>query len=749
MGRRRGSQISGYSYSFAVHMGVCRGPVDELVEILVGEKTAYRGALHTNASFSINRPHLFGGEKSEGGIVGTLHFMNGFNDQAVPAAVQAALAGGGTLVPGFRGTTTVFYDGMISQNNPYLKEWKFRVRRSSAGWFNSNTWYPVKAAILLGQDGFGATSIHAMNPAHIIYECSTNPVWGRGLPPSVLDAESFISAANKLCDEGLGLCMKWDRTSKISDFVNEIIQHIGGALYIDRNTGLLTLKLLRDDYVPAELVTFDFDSGLLEIEGDDTGSVTENYNEIIVTYRDPVEDEDRQVRVHNLAAIQQVGYVISKSVTYRGAPTAELAIRLAERDLTANANWLKRYKLKLDRRGWKLAPGMAFKISAPSRGVASIVLRVGDVVDSPLNDGTVTVKAVQDVFGLGATSYLEYAPPSWTPPDRAARTISVREVFEAPFRSLFLELSPADLAVMAATQCTLATLGRSPSDLSQSYDVQSYVAPESYSTGGAGTFSPCAFLVGAIGMYATEIAFTAANGFDTLAVGDAALLGGEWCRVEAFNLAAGTMTIARGCADTLPSAHAAGVTIWLPDGFGGTDSRDYAPSEEVFVRLLTKTSADILAPEYALEDSVIMDQRFYRPYPPGDFQLNGVRYADLPFSLGDVVLTWAHRDRLGQQDRLVDHLAGDEGPEAGVTYTVRVYDNIDGLARTTAGITGTTWTYTDANWTSDGLPTRPRFELESVRDGIPSRVLYSHRLIRTVTDPGWNEGWNFNYGGGP
>ncbi len=749
MGGGKGkSQTSGYSYYFSIHMGLCRGPINELVEIRVGDKIAYKGSLTSLTSFTINKPNLFGGQKSEGGLVGGFYYMPGAAGQTIPGNVSAALTAAGTLVPQFRGVVTAYYDGLVSQNNPYIKEWKFRVRRSTEGW-DGDCWYPIKAAIGMGIDGYGQTVVWGMNPAHIIYECTTNRVWGRGLPASIIDEESFISAANTLCDEGFGLCMRWDRTDAISNFVNEVIDHIGGALYIDRTTGLLTLKLFRADYDEGDLPVFSYDSGLIEIEEDQAGSATENYNEIVVKYHDQVEDEARQVRVHNLGAIQAVGSVVSKSVDYRGVPTAELAIRLAERDLTANANWLRRFKLKLDRRGWKIAPGTVFRISVPSRNIDNMVLRAGEIVDGPLNEGTVTVKAVQDVFGLGSTSYLEYTAPTWTPPDRTARPIFLQMAMEADYRAMYQRLSAADLAALVDTQCTLATFGRAPTDLSQSYDVASYVSPESYTIRGSGDFTPSAFLDAALGLYDTAVTFTEPQDMDTVDVGEAVLIGTELCRVEAIDVGAGTMTVARGCGDTLPQTHEAGEGIWLAEGYGGTDFRDYTPSEEVFVKLLTKTSADILEEADATEMSVTMAQRFFRPYPPGNFEINGEPYANVPFSIGDPVLTWAHRDRVGQQDRLIGHTDGDEGPEAGQTYNIRVYDNDDVLVRTVTGLTGTTWTYLEADWITDGSPTRPRFELESERDGIASLMLYSHRLIRTVTDPGWDEAWSFNYGGGP
>lgn len=37
----KGGGVSGYRYFFSIHMGICRGPVDELVEIRVGDRRAW------------------------------------------------------------------------------------------------------------------------------------------------------------------------------------------------------------------------------------------------------------------------------------------------------------------------------------------------------------------------------------------------------------------------------------------------------------------------------------------------------------------------------------------------------------------------------------------------------------------------------------------------------------------------------------------------------------------------------------
>lgn len=60
----------GYKYYMGIFMGLFRGPINEITEIRVGDRTAWQGSLTDNAVVNINAPELFGGTKSEGGIDG-------------------------------------------------------------------------------------------------------------------------------------------------------------------------------------------------------------------------------------------------------------------------------------------------------------------------------------------------------------------------------------------------------------------------------------------------------------------------------------------------------------------------------------------------------------------------------------------------------------------------------------------------------------------------------------------------------
>lgn len=125
------TQTVGYRYLFGIHMGIGRGPVDELCEIKVGDKRAWLGSVTSNASVPIDAYTLFGGEEKEGGVRGTLEVMMGGPTQTAGGGLAAMLGG---PLPGYRRMFTVFFDGIVAMINPYPKPWKFRVRRALQGW---------------------------------------------------------------------------------------------------------------------------------------------------------------------------------------------------------------------------------------------------------------------------------------------------------------------------------------------------------------------------------------------------------------------------------------------------------------------------------------------------------------------------------------------------------------------------------------------------------------------------------------
>lgn len=677
----------GYRYFFGIHMLVSRGEVDELVEIKVGGKTAWSGSVTSNASLQINAPELFGGDDGEGGIQGRLDVMMGGPTQSVNAALASMLGG---LVPAFRGMFTLFYDGLVTSMNPYPKPWTFRVRRALKGW-DGPVWYPEKAVITLTDPETGG-AIKAMNPAHILYELETNHDWGRGKDRSRLDDAAFRAAADQLYSEGLGLCLRWVRTDSIDSFAGSVLDHIAGNLFTSRNTGLRKLTLVRSDYVVDNLPHFAPEKGLLEIQEDDNSAGADAANEVVVTWRNPIDNSKRPARERNLAAIRAAGgRVISVATEYIGLPTYDLAARIAKRDLRAKVS-AKRWKLVLDRRGRDIEPGAAFRFSAPARGLSNIVVRAGRVDDGTLEKGAITITAVLDVFGMPATTFSAPPPSGWVPPNSTPQAVTTRALAEVTWRDLVQSMDAANLQLLDASTCFLGVLAARPTGLSLGYQLQTRVGSAAFETRAGGDFCPTAVLVAALPQAAGAVTIGLSSGvdLDLVRVGSTALVDSEVVRVDALDVGAMTVTLARGCVDSVPADHVAGARIWFFDDFSGVDPTEYTSGTAVEARLLTHTSSGLLDPVLASTISLTLTGRSARPYPPGKLQIGGAAYPAV--FTGDVVLTWAHRDRLLQADQVVDTVQGSIGPEPGTTYEVEVYNQSNALVHSQTGISATTYT---------------------------------------------------------
>lgn len=84
----------GYKYYVGIQFGLCRGQVDSLRSVYIGDTVVYSTPVTTDTAFNINLPNLFGGnDLGQGGVVGRVSFFRGSTTQAV----SDYLAGTGTI----------------------------------------------------------------------------------------------------------------------------------------------------------------------------------------------------------------------------------------------------------------------------------------------------------------------------------------------------------------------------------------------------------------------------------------------------------------------------------------------------------------------------------------------------------------------------------------------------------------------------------------------------------------------------
>lgn len=677
-------------------MGLNYGEVDEITHITVGDREVFNGSITSNSTITIDKPDLFGGDESEGGIQGTLDVMFGAPDQA-PSSKLAAMVG--HAVSAFRKRTTMLFDGMVCALSKYPKPWAIRRNRRTKGW-DGGVWYPEKVQINL------PGGIKAMNPAHIIYEALTNRDWGDKKPRSKLDDAAFRAAADRYYAEGFGLCIQYTHQSPIKDFIYDVQNHVGANVFQSPTTGLWTIRSVRDDYDVNTLPLFTPGNGLLGMDDDDNAATVTATNEIIVLFTRVAENKEGQVRLQNAAGIRGAGGVISETVSYSGIPTPELAMRVAQRDLRAKFS-AKKYKVRLNRRAYSLEEGGVFRVSDPARGLQNLVLRIGKIDYGTLNSGTITVSAVLDVFGLPANSYVAPQPSTYTPPSYEPEPVADRMISEATYRDLVRTLSASDIAALTPGANLLTATGAAPTGMSLSFELETRVGIGNWNTAN-GDFCPSAIVVDAIpkGIVPVSISMTNLLGGSAIELGSACAINGEIFRVDAINLAAQTVTIARGCIDTVPAAHAAGSRILFYQDYLGVDRTEYAAGVTVQARLRTRTGAGLLSQAGAPIDNYVMQRRRDKPYAPGNLRFNGAAYPEK--INGPLLIEWSHRDRVLQADQLIDQSIGDVGPEPGLVYFLSVKDE--------SGVVFSTQVLTDTGASIPELQQSGPFEYVADRD---------------------------------
>ena len=720
MGKKKKSQVVGYRYGIAMHMCISHAPVNAIKKIEIDDRTAWTGSMTGSGNIWIDNFGLFGGDDGEGGPKGNLNVLMGESTQAKNPRLMRSL---GANIPAFRGILSFVWDGLITANNRYLKAWQFTVQRDTAGW-NTPVWYPEKITI---GDG--------MNPAHIIYQCLTDSEWGMGYPTTAIDTVSFAAAADTLHYEQFGLSMIWNQQGTIESFVQIVLNHVGCTLTIDQRTGLFQLKLIRADYDIDDLPLFD-ESNVNEVTSFQRSGWGETVNEIVLTYTDPDTRKETVTTVQDLANVQAQGAVVSQTMEFIGITSHDIARQVAMRELLSRSSPVARVGLKINRQAWELTSSDVIAFSWPKLGIDKIALRVGSVNYGTLEDGTITVEAAEDIYGLPASSYAGQEPGGWVDPIQPPAPAPARKFIEATYFDLATTLTAADLATILPDDGYAGMYAQQPSMLAQDFKLKDR-------TSGSGDFievdtgphTPTCLLAADLPIeeFSTVSIASVVGHIELFELGNYAIIENEYVRVDAIDLDAGTLTIARGVIDTVPAEHATGTKVFFAENLGAVDGNAWPAGALIDAKVITTTASGILADADAPIDTLEIFARHFKPYPPGKFRINGDY---MPASVtDDILISWEERNRLQQTVYL---LAQDEAsitPEAGTAYTIKIYDQDDTLVRTLTGLTGTSYTYTVIDELADcgSEQTHLRVELLAERDSAQSWQSHSHRFERVYT----------------
>jgi hypothetical protein len=157
--------------------------------------------------------------------------------------------------------------------------------------------------------------------------------------------------------------------------------------------------------------------------------------------------------------------------------------------------------------------------------------------------------------------------------------------------------------------------------------------------------------------------------------------------------------VARGCLDTAPTAFPAGTRVWFMS-YGSEIVNIRGPVPPV-----TDVYNDIRFQAYNNQSEYTFEScptsqvvattpaRSAKVYCPTDVRFNGESY---PASIsGELTVSWSHRNRLGTWSYAESGKT--TAAEPGTEYDIEVYGELDTLVHTESGLTGTSWTYLEAD----------------------------------------------------
>lgn len=782
-----------YRHHMTLHVGICAGPIDELTEIILGDRTIWKGSIKQSSTWNLSDIELFGGDKREGGIKGAFTVLFGDDDQIIPMGLRGKLGDSiGEVMPDYRGITTIWFHEQVPEpfNGIPLHDWDYYGIGLSDGFtyteYQTETWaqkfarwtkiggragfywqasnpYLRKIKVRGRREAKGLDRRHARiyrngssgpwdtNGAHIIYECQVNRDFGASIPISKIDLESFATAAKTLYDERFGISMKWVQQSKVKEIIEEVLDHINAVCFEHPRTGLVTLRLLRDDYDPDELPIIDGDNAkILNFQR----KHEELINEVVVTYTNPESMEDATVTVQDLAGIAVSGGIISTGRNYYAVRRPDLATDLGERDLRAEGYPLASCEVEVDRTLWELVPGDVVKLNSPEDDADELIMRALKVDDDAGGRKGMKVSLIEDIFSLEAAPSLVAPQSLFVDSDGLPLPAAHVEILTLPYTfSLQAGLNGAtddDYPIVHS-----AILAASTQSGAQSYDLLAEVQ------GNLGTardevIAENAMLArgtvsGTLPFEVETTGFTIANLLPgPEAEPETILMFGsgddedtELAGVTAVDEDTGELTLRRGLLDTVPREWPDGTPVWvIPSGVSFIDTAERSAFETVEYKVLPRTSKGVLAENAATIQSAVLSDRPYLPFRPADVTVGGMASGQLNLaSPGDVAVTWKHRNRSAEDAQFFAWDEASVTPETGQTTKVTVMDASRNVLTEHDGLTGTSFTIPETSFQGVGTTI---VRVTSERDGYES--LQGHEV--TVIQPtGYGYGYGAQYGG--
>jgi len=666
-----------------------------------------KGPITDGEAFGIYEPNLFGGEDlGSGGVTGRLQFFAGSPTQAVSDYLALhQIIGANDRTPAYRGTCYVCpeSEAMYVGTSTSIKPWKYEVQRIPNG---------------LALSGSGKVNTYDANPMNVLYEILTDTDWGLAVDPAMIDTASFTTAAATLVTEGNGFSYIADSPREASELISLIEEQIDGVMFFNNLTAQFQIRLARADYTIGSIPSLD-DSNIISFNSFSRGSWEDTTNFMRSEFNDRADNYKGTygLAIDSANIRTQDGAIIVGTRTYPGVKDKNLANQLAWRDLRSLAVPMAKANLKVNATLYDLQPGQPVKVTNADLGLDETPMRIIRIDYGEMTDNTISLDLVEDIFYYLAPSFGPPDVSSWEPPTDTLDPFDPAEtlVFEAPraFNARDAQSDgPLDHRIWASgrkqgVEITFKAMTKLNAAADSAYaevaeGVQFLRLGELTSALTTSGTDPITINITCTPDSQTSIreVFEDFPAVATLGtdLSQLIMIGNEFLLVTGAADSGATVnlsTVYRGVLDSTREAHAAGTPVFIISGgglAGGVSFGPYGQTDQMDVKLRPRSGTDTVATADANEESLTLNRRSRRPYPPGRVSIGGTVWSSTVAleQLGGgaeatgFASTWIRRDyRIADLiANEIDALSTDAGttyadfPAANTTtYTVRLYND--------------------------------------------------------------------------
>jgi hypothetical protein len=634
-------------YYLSILYSICLSDIDYIKEIRFDDKTVATGEFQ-DGTVTINSEELYGGLDREGGVSGNIDIMLGSPTQGVNAFYAAKFPN----PPAFRRSVTLllkdFYVGM----NYYLKPFSVVVTKIRAIREGVNAWNASYIEPIPGQ----------MNGVHIIRDLLINPE-AMGIDELKI-GDSFNAAAITAFNEGLGFSFNFREAKSIEDMLADVEAHLNANVYLDRKTGKYEIKLIRQDYVVANLFVAD-KTNVKEITSLKRTLIGELFSKVTVRYINGATFKEAVHIEEDFTLSNMQGGAVEKSVEFKGCMSRALAAKLAARELLEVNTPTFGGSLTGNTELEDLNIGDAFVLKADCNDYYSqdIICRVVSLdLGTPL-DHRIKVTFMEDIFAAQESFQFTAPETGWVDVINPPVPVVERLLVEAPYYVIAQLVGDAEAKNVDTTDAYMIAAAAQPSIDSSLANV--------YANGkkqGVLHFCPFGLLANPITKTTTTITLTSV--VDVFLFREESFMQIDNEIIGIVSKMVNVFTVIRGCLDTVPEDHLQNAKAFGWEYLNGANGVPYFITETVNVKLLTNTPKAELAIGSAPQDSITMTGRMHLPYPPGNLAINTVTFPSVSLvTVDDLVLTWASRNRFQQTVSLLGYFNGSITSEAGVSYS--------------------------------------------------------------------------------